>query len=201
MPQGFLEYARSLPGKDIYNIMRESEPLSDVYPHKFSSSLRRHYEKLASFPAGYLVLGDAICSFNPTYGQGMTSAAMQAAALDELLQQNQGKLDGIALRFFKRAAKIVDTPWQLAVGEDFRFPETVGPKPAGVDLLNRYVAAVHRATLVDPVVGRAFAKVMNLMAPPTSLMSPGMMVRVWRGNRRLRQQPMSTEGRAPVLAQ
>jgi 2-polyprenyl-6-methoxyphenol hydroxylase-like FAD-dependent oxidoreductase len=173
--------------------MSQAEPLSDVIPHKFGSSLRRHYEKLTRFPAGYLVLGDAICSFNPTYGQGMTSAAMQAAVLDELLAQRQGKLTGIAPTFFKRAAKVVDTPWQLAVGEDFRFPQTTGPKPAGVDLLNRYVARVHRATLVDPEVGRAFARVMNLMAPPTSLMAPGMLVRVLRANR--------SAGRKPQRAQ
>ncbi len=188
--EGFLEYARNLPAPDIYNIMRTSEPLSDVYPYKFTSSLRRHYEKLARFPMGYMVLGDAICSFNPTYGQGMTSAAMQAAALDELLAQRDGVLDGLSPVFFKRAAKVVDTPWQLAVGEDFRYPQTTGSKPAGVDLLNRYVAAVHRATLVDSEVGRAFGKVMNLMAPPPSLMTPAMMIRVWRANRQLRSQPV-----------
>lgn len=93
------------------------------------------------------------------------------------------RLDGLALAFFKQAAKVIDTPWQLAVGEDFRFPDTTGPKPPGVDLLNRYVAAVHRATLVDPVVGAAFIRVMNLMASPGRLLTPGMMWRVWRVNR------------------
>ncbi len=198
-PAGFLEYARTMPTPDIYNMMRQAEALTDVYPYKFNSSLRRHYEKLTRFPAGYLVLGDAISSFNPTYGQGMTSAALQAAALDELLMQRHGNLTNIAPAFFKRAAKIIDTPWQLAVGEDFRFPQTTGPKPAGIDLLNRYVAAVHRATLIDPEVGRAFAKVMNLMAPPPSLMTPGMMVRVWRANRQLRQrQPLLETVVAPL---
>lgn len=89
---------------------------------------------------------------------------------------------GLAAAFFKRAAKVIDTPWQLAVGEDFRFPGATGPKPAGVEFLNRYVAAVHRATLVDPVVGAAFIRVMNLLAAPTSLMTPAMMLRVWRAN-------------------
>lgn len=180
----FLEFARSLPASDIYNIISRAESLSDVIPHKFSSSLRRHYEKLARFPEGYLVLGDAICSFNPTYGQGMTSAAMQAAELDALLTQQINRSDGIAPAFFKRTARIIDTPWQLAVGEDFRFPQTTGPKPQGVDLINRYVAQVHRATLVDAEVGRSFIKVMNLLAPPPSLMTPQMMWRVFRANRR-----------------
>lgn len=181
--QGFLEYARSLPMPEIYEVISQAEPLSAVIPHKFPSSLRRHYERLTRFPEGLLVLGDAVCSFNPTYGQGMTSAAMQAAALDDLLAQRGGRLDGLALAFFKQAAKVIDTPWQLAVGEDFRFPDTTGPKPPGVDLLNRYVAAVHRATLVDPVVGAAFIQVMNLMTSPGSLLTPGMMWRVWRANR------------------
>jgi 2-polyprenyl-6-methoxyphenol hydroxylase-like FAD-dependent oxidoreductase len=178
----FLEFARSLPAPDIYNIISQARPISDIMPHKFPYSLRRHYEKLKHFPEGYLVLGDAISSFNPTYGQGMTSAAMQAAELDALLR-NRHSLDGLALAFFKRAAKVIDTPWQLAVGEDFRFPQTTGPKPPGTDLINRYVAKVHRATLHDEVVGEAFLKVMNLMAPPPSLFQPRIVWRVLRAKR------------------
>jgi 2-polyprenyl-6-methoxyphenol hydroxylase-like FAD-dependent oxidoreductase len=185
---GFLAYARSLPAPEIAEIVARAEPLSPIVAYKFSSSLRRHYERLREFPEGYLVLGDAICSFNPTYGQGMTSAAMQAQALDALLtgsldaaqRLRRGRLDGIAPRFFARAAKVVDTPWQLAVGEDFRFPQTSGPKPAGVDLLNRYVAMVHRATHSDAEVTRAFLLVMSLLAPPASLMAPRILLRVLR---------------------
>lgn len=183
--EGFLEYARSFPIPDIADVVSRAEPLSEIGAYKFSASLRRHYERLRAFPEGLLVLGDAICSFNPTYGQGMTSAAMQARTLDELLVKRRGQLQGIAPQFFRRAARVVDTPWQLAVGEDFRFPETIGAKPAGIDLLNRYVAMVHRATQVDVEVGRAFALVMNLMAPPTSLMAPRVLLRVLRANREL----------------
>jgi 2-polyprenyl-6-methoxyphenol hydroxylase-like FAD-dependent oxidoreductase len=178
----FLEFARSLPLPDIYNIISQAEPISDIVPHKFPHSLRRHYEKLAHFPAGYLVLGDAISSFNPTYGQGMTSASLQAAELDALLT-SRPSLDGLAQAFFKRAARVIDIPWQLSVGEDFRFPRTTGTKPPGTDFINRYVAKVHQATLHDEVVGEAFFKVMNLMAPPTSLFQPRIVWRVLRGKR------------------
>lgn len=184
---GFNEFVRTLPNPDIYRIVSTSEPISDIIPHKFPASLRRHYEKLERFPAGYLVLGDAISSFNPTYGQGMSSAILQAKALDGILADRAIGAEKLAGVFFKAAAKVVDIPWQLSVGEDFRFPQTTGPKPAGVDLLNRYVAAVHRATRFDEEVGRAFLKVMNLVEPPTSLMTPGMMWRVWRVNRANRQ--------------
>jgi 2-polyprenyl-6-methoxyphenol hydroxylase-like FAD-dependent oxidoreductase len=177
---GFLAYARTLPAPEIAEVIAQCEPLSEIYPYRFAASLRRHYERLRAFPEGYLVLGDAICSFNPTYGQGMTSAAMQARALDELLVARGGRLEGLALQFFARAAQVVDVPWQLAVGEDFRFPQTTGPKPAGIDLLNRYVAMVHRATRTDAEVTRAFLRVMNLLAPPASLMAPGLLLRVLR---------------------
>ncbi|MFZ0546503.1 MAG: FAD-dependent monooxygenase [Candidatus Promineifilaceae bacterium] len=176
----FLAFARSMPAPDIYDIISQAEPISDVIPHKFPHSLRRHYEKLDRFPEGFLVLGDAISSFNPTYGQGMTSAALQAAELDGLLAEKTSQ-EGIARAFFRRAAKVIDIPWQLAVGEDFRFPQTTGPKPAGTDFINRYVARVHRATLHDEVVGEAFLKVMNLMAPPPSLFHPRIVWRVLRG--------------------
>ena len=173
----FLEYVRSLPSRDVYDIISQAEPLSDIILHKFPFSQRRHYEKLTRFPRGLLVLGDAFSSFNPTYGQGMTSAALQAAELDRVLQEGV-PAERLAPVFFKRAAKIVDIPWQLAVGEDFRFPQTTGPKPAGVDFINRYVARVHRATLRDEVVCAAFLKVMNLMQPPTSLFHPRILWRV-----------------------
>jgi len=175
---GLLEFVRSLPTPDVYNIISNTEALTEIVGYKYAASLRRHYEKLTRFPEGYLVIGDALASFNPIYGQGMTSAAMQTYALKEALQHN-ASLQGLWKTHFKRAAKVVDIPWQLAVGEDFRYPETEGVKPPFTDMINAYVERVHKATQRDPVVYRQFLKVMNLMASPTSLMSPGIMWRVF----------------------
>lgn len=178
---GFLDFARSLQAPDVYNLLLKLEPVSAIMPHKFPSSLRRHYEKLDRFPGGYLVLGDAICSFNPVYGQGMTCAALEAQALDELLAQRQpDDLRGLAQDFFARAAQIIDNPWQMAVGADFRFPGTEGKKAASVDFVNAYVARVHRATHHDPLVLKEFLKVMNMMQPPASLFHPKVMLRLLR---------------------
>ncbi|MBW7883725.1 MAG: FAD-dependent monooxygenase [Caldilineaceae bacterium] len=182
--EGFMAFARSLAAPDIYNQLVKLEPVSDIVGHKLPSSLRRHYEKMRTFPKGYLVLGDAICSFNPIYGQGMTSAAMQAEALDTLLRERPSTaMDGLAKEFFQRAARIVDIPWQLAVGADFQYPETEGKKAMGTDLINAYVTKVHRATQHDPVVYQEFLKVMNLIQPPASLFHPRIVGRVLRPRR------------------
>lgn len=180
--QSFLEYARSLPAPDIYKMLLNLEPLGDFLTHKLPSNLRRHYEKLARFPEGYLVVGDAVCSFNPVYGQGMTSAALQVEELDRVLRENP-ELNGLARRYYPRSARLVDRPWQMAAGEDFRFPETVGPKAPGTDFINAYVARVNRVSQSDPVVYHAFLEVMNLMKPAPSLMQPRIFWRVLRARR------------------
>jgi 2-polyprenyl-6-methoxyphenol hydroxylase-like FAD-dependent oxidoreductase len=176
---GFLEFAHSLAAPDIYDTMSHLEPLSDIFTHGFPSNLRRRYERLSRFPERYLVLGDAVCSFNPVYGQGMTSAALQAQALDETLTE-RSSLEGVRKPFFDKVGRIVDIAWMSAVGEDFRFPETEGRKRFGTDLVNAYVSRVQRATHKDPVVYRSFLEVINLMRPPTSLFRPQILWRVLR---------------------
>ena len=176
---GFEAYVKALPMPEFYDIISQSEPLTDVMPYKFLSSLRRHYENLKRFPQGYLVLGDAVSSFNPTYGQGMSSASMQAVELDKILTKGVSDED-LAKTFFKAAAKVVEIPWGLAVGEDFRYPQTEGPKPPAIDFINKYVGRVHRASLTDEVVCKAFLRVMSLLEPPTSLFHPRIVWRVLR---------------------
>lgn len=176
--QGYLEFARSLPAPDIYNVIKQAEPLTDFAIHKFPGNLRRRYEKMAHFPEGYVVTGDAMCSFNPIYGQGMTVSALEAEALDTCLKERRGDLRDLPRRFFKRAAKVVDVAWLLAAGEDFRYPEAEGVRPPGVNLINWYISKVHRLVTRDPEIYRAFLKVMNMTHPPTLMFDPRMVLRV-----------------------
>ena len=177
----FKNFAKKLPAGDVHRIVATCKPVSEIIQYKYNSSLRRHYENLSDFPGSYLVMGDALCSFNPVYGQGMTSASLQVKILDELLKTGLST-DRLARKFFKKASKIIDIPWKMAVGEDFRYPETIGPKPAGINLINRYISKVHRATLTDEKVCEAFLKVMSLLKSPVSLFHPHIFWRVMRAS-------------------
>jgi hypothetical protein len=102
-------------------------------------------------------------------------AATEAKALDQCLATGTTAL---AKRFYARARKIIDIPWLIATSEDLRSPQVKGPRPPGSWLLNRYLDRVHAAASVDAMVCRKFFDVLNLLAPPSSLMSPTLAWRV-----------------------
>ena len=177
--QMFAAYAGSLPTSEIYDIVAHAEPLSDFVRYRYPANLRRRYERLTRFPAGYLVFGDAVCSFNPVYGQGMTVAAQEASLLGQCLEAGQADL---ARRFFAAAATAIDTPWDIAVGNDLRHPQVVGPRPAKVRFINWYIGKLHMAARHDAKLATAFLEIANLEAPPTKLLHPAIVLRVIKGN-------------------
>jgi hypothetical protein len=130
-----------------------------------------------------VVLGDAVCSFNPVYGQGMTAAALEAETLDTMLHQQRerrasGDITGFSRRFQKKITHIVDTFWLLAASEDFRHPETQGKRPLGVNLLNRYAHRVHELSTFDPQVTVLLYQVLQAIKSPMALFSPRILAKV-----------------------
>ena len=162
-------------------MLAEAEPLTDIASHGFPSSRRRRFERLRQPPGGYLATGDAICSFNPIYGQGMTCAAMEAVELGRLLDRHVTASGALVRAFYRVAAQVVNTPWRFAVGADFAFPATVGRRPTNIPLLNRYTIRLQSVAKVDPVVRRTFTWVQHLVTPPRALFTPAIVARVMRG--------------------
>jgi 2-polyprenyl-6-methoxyphenol hydroxylase-like FAD-dependent oxidoreductase len=180
--RSFRAIAASLPAPEMSRALAHAEPLTAVTTHRLPTSKRRHYEKQRRVPAGFAALGDSICSFNPKYGQGMSSAILQAVALGEAVADHAND-DSLVRAFYQRAAKVLATPWQISVVADFAYPECKGPKPAGATLVNRYMARVLLAAEVSPEVNTAMILVQNLLKPPSLLMRPTMMLKVWRAAR------------------
>ncbi len=175
---GFLEFAKSLPTPDLYEVISKAEPLSGISSYRYPSSLRRHYERLKQFPEGFVVFADALCSFNPIFGQGMTVAALEAEALETSLEEGLEKLWS---RFIRRASKVVDIPWTLAASADLAYPEVVGKRGLEVKIINAYVGRLLEKAWSDPSLVVAFHQVSNLMKPPSSLFAPNIVWRVLRG--------------------
>lgn len=191
-PEDYHRFAARLPGPELHDLLSRAEPLGPPHRLRLPTSIRRRYEWLARLPEGFVAFGDAICSFNPAYGQGMTVAAAEAMVLRTCLEKGRA---GLPRRFFAGAAKVIDVPWDIAVGADLRHPAVPGPRSRKSNVLNAYVGRLHVAAERHPVVGRRFLEVANLVTPPQGLFAPGILARVlWSGGRRAGTSPRAGLG-------
>jgi 2-polyprenyl-6-methoxyphenol hydroxylase-like FAD-dependent oxidoreductase len=176
-PAGFSAFARSLQFDDLHDAIAAAEPLDDPVGFRFPANVRRRYERMQRIPDGLLVFGDAHCSFNPIYGQGMTVAGLQALALRDHLRSGAGSS---TRRVLRTLARVIDVPWELAIGADLSLPDVEGPRPLRRRAINRYVARLQAAAAADPQLARAFVRVTGLIDRPETLLRPGTALRVLR---------------------
>jgi flavin-dependent dehydrogenase len=188
--QGFIEFARTLRSPVLHDALAGARPVTSISGYRRTENQLRHYERMASFPDGLVVLGDAASAFNPVYGQGMSVAGLSALVLQDWLRQG-----GTSATFQKHLAGAVSTPWLLATSEDFRFPTTEGGRPGvSMKLMHRYIDRVITVGTVDDVVLDTFIGVVHLVQPPSALFHPSILARVLRGPRR---DPLPTPPPAP----
>lgn len=157
--------------------MSRAEPLDEGCAFCFPASLRRHWERVAHLPDGFVVVGDGICSFNPVFGQGMTVAAQESQALAVVLAGPHSRL---ARRFYRAAARLVDRPWAIAAGTDLQHPDAVGRRGALTGMVNGYMNRLGRAAQRDPLVATRLYQALNLLIPSTGLFRPDIVVRTLR---------------------
>ncbi len=185
---GFDAFARSLRFSDLHDAVGAAEPVDDPAAYRFQANVRRRYERMGGFPEGFLVVGDAMCSLNPIYGQGMTVAALQALALRDHLTP------GLALRSARvlpALARVTDGPWEMAVGADLAIPGVNGRRTPRRRIAGAYVARLQAAAAHDPAVARAFMRVTGLVDPPEAILRPSTALRVLRPARHDRGRVLS----------
>lgn len=169
-------FARTLPTPGVAEIATHCEPLGEPMTFHYPNSRWMHWEKLPTRPERFTVIGDAYCSFNPIYGQGMSSAALQAEALAEVLADG---LPGLPARAAKAFGRVVTTPWVLSTGSDRRHASQPA-KPFAERALDRYLDRLVLVAAHDRTVKLAFTDVLNMLAAPPTLLAPRVAIRVLR---------------------
>ncbi|OBI53277.1 NAD(P)/FAD-dependent oxidoreductase [Mycobacterium sp. E796] len=152
---------------------RSAEPLTDVAQYKFPSNRWRRYDKLERMPDGLIVMGDAMCNFNPLYGQGMSVAAIEALILRDCLE---GGEQGLPRRFFGQAAKEIGVAWRAAVASDLALPQIAGNRTVSMRLRNAYLDHVLSAAETEPVIVQKFLRMMNMVSERAELFHPSTML-------------------------
>jgi 2-polyprenyl-6-methoxyphenol hydroxylase-like FAD-dependent oxidoreductase len=175
----FLSYARQLPTLTIYNAIKDAKRLTEITPFSFPESRWRHFAQVPDFPRGLLPLGDAICRFNPIYGQGMTVAVQEGKMLFDLLQTLDGDpLATLAPTFLTKAETLIADPWAMSAIPDFIYPDTIGKRPPDLEDRLNFQRALGRLAVRDVEIYELLAQIRHLLKPLTLLDDPSIVTRV-----------------------
>ncbi|MCB5168933.1 pyridine nucleotide-disulfide oxidoreductase [Streptomyces bambusae] len=181
----FEAFARQVRDPVVGELIAHAKPLTDVVMSRSTVNRRRYFEELKSWPEGFVALGDAVATYNPVYGHGMSVAAQGVLALRAQLRSHGAARPGFARRVQRAVARPVATAWDLAVGQDILYPGAVGSRPpASSALLRRYMDRLMLTATGRPIVTRTLFDVMTLSAPPQALLRPEVVLAVARGPQR-----------------
>ena len=165
----------------LSNALRYARPPDGIRHYRFPVSTWKHFERLPHLPRGVLPVADSFCRFNPIHAQGMSSAAMQARVLQEVLSRAAAEPDPIAAvqaGFMAEVASVLETPWTMSTSADLAFPQTRGERPEKFSEAQQFEAALFRGAVADPVVHRAVMEVALLLEPHQRLRAPDILRRI-----------------------
>jgi 2-polyprenyl-6-methoxyphenol hydroxylase-like FAD-dependent oxidoreductase len=176
----FLAFAQTLRTRSIFNAIQNADRITPIVRHRFTGSVRVHWERLGTLPRGLLLLGDAACHFNPLFGQGMSAAAQQALVLKQLLATAADESDPLGwlqLIYFQKLAAVLDAPWSVAVA-DLIYPETTGTRPETFERSMKFAAGLLRLAVQDPGIHKLVTEVQQLLQPPSVYNDPDLHRRI-----------------------
>ncbi|WP_028782310.1 NAD(P)/FAD-dependent oxidoreductase [Thalassobacillus devorans] len=171
----FIEIARKLPKLDLYHELKDATALSSTSTFRVPDITRKRMDKVNDMPNGLLMIGDTICRIDPFFGQGMSIAVLEALALENLLTDQNSSNQQIIEKFHEETGKIISPIWNMVITEDFRYPDTVGKKPAGLLIQQWYAKNIFLLSSENKYVYQSFIRVMHLLGPTSALMRPGIV--------------------------
>ena len=176
----FLAFLQALPVPDAYDVVSRATPAGDLKSFKMTGGVRRRYERLPRWPEGLVVLGDALCNFNPLYSQGMSVCAITCEALEAGMPSLVlGELTSKALQ--SRLSAAVDQAWDKAKASDARFPEIGGAPGIKGRALALYFDGLTRATATHRDAMVASLRVTNLLDDDRTLFRPRIAMQALAG--------------------
>jgi flavin-dependent dehydrogenase len=168
---GFLSYARGLRTPTIYSAIKNAKRLTEIVPYSFPESRWRHFAEVLNFPRGLLPIGDAICRFNPVYGQGMSVAAREAVLLFDLMERSN-LLSILGLDFLTKAESLIADPWAMSAIPDLIYPDATGERPEDLERRLDFQQGLGRLAARDTEVFELLTDVRHLLKPLKALEDP-----------------------------
>ncbi|HYN95126.1 MAG TPA: FAD-dependent oxidoreductase [Pilimelia sp.] len=167
-----IAFARSLQNPLVAELVATG-PRVSPRPHRYLQRSSRwwQYHRIRRWPRGLVALGDAVCTTNPIYGQGMTLAVQQAVALRDILDSHP--LHRVPARFQRAVATRLRFPWLLSFNADRGW--LPGPRAPGAAAVRGYMQVLLDHAVHDGELFRRLNLVQQLLVPPTGLVAPGTL--------------------------
>jgi hypothetical protein len=171
--------------------LRKAEPLGQASIIRNAAAVWRRFDLMPRFPSGLVVIGDALCSLDPTYGQGMTMAALEALTLRDCL--GDGRSD-LAQRFFSATARQIGPIWTANPLRDGIIAPAQKPRSVRQRVMGWIATAALNAAAHDTALTERFLRVINLVDPAARLQDPRLLPRILAINMRYRRRSPTQAG-------
>ena len=180
---GLLAASKTLRHHVLHEAIEHAVPAGPVHNSGRTENRWRHYEKLRRWPEGFVVLGDALGAFNPSYGQGMSVAVQSALLLDTHLERHGAA--GVAQPLRRALRKPIGVAWQIATTADLKYPWAAEefPPDLATRIAQRYVDKVAAVAPVNRAAAQVIVDLGQMLVAPTAAFHPAVLAASLRGPR------------------